>query len=274
MQNIENFDPKLTTSPDPVADPAAPGTPRRTRTMSPAALAANRANAQKSSGPRTPAGKARSASNNFRHSLYAVDAHLQFSHSADVGLAVAHNYLEQFQPITPTEHIMLNNIVTLHLRILQFEALYAREMNLVAAGSDSRSLPFFSRELNLMPARLNKAIKALREEIHLRDSQSPADQSPDPIEDFPNLPPLNRPSPLPQDPANPDSQSKEKLGTKPNPVSPYLAEYLHFFSLNYGQPTPTTPANQPTNPHNLPFPSSELDAAEDTESGPELDPDA
>ena len=266
MQNIDNFEPKLTNAPDPVADPAAPGTPRRTRTMSPAALAANRANAQKSTGPRTPAGKARSASNNFRHSLYAVDAHLQFSHSADVGLAVAHNYLEQFQPITPTEHIMLNNIVTLHLRILQFEALYAREMNLVAAGSDSRSLPFFTRELNLMPARLNKAIKALREEIHLRDAQFPADQSPDPIEDFPNLPPLARPN-------TGNLAPLENPGTNPNPVSPYLAEYLHHFSLGYGKPAPNAVHPLP-DPHNPPLSTPQHDPAHDPEPGPELDPDA
>ncbi|MCX6975806.1 MAG: hypothetical protein NTZ94_16255, partial [Verrucomicrobia bacterium] len=45
----------------------------RKKNMSEAALAANRANAKKSTGPRTAAGKARSASNAFQHGLYSMN---------------------------------------------------------------------------------------------------------------------------------------------------------------------------------------------------------
>ena len=38
---------------------------------SPAQIAANRANAQRSTGPRTEQGKARAASSSFKHGLYA-----------------------------------------------------------------------------------------------------------------------------------------------------------------------------------------------------------
>ena len=38
---------------------------------SPAQIAANRTNAQRSTGPTSPEGKARAASNSFKHGLYA-----------------------------------------------------------------------------------------------------------------------------------------------------------------------------------------------------------
>ena len=45
---------------------------RKTPLRSPAFLAANRANAQKSTGPRTPQGKARVSFNSFKHGRYAA----------------------------------------------------------------------------------------------------------------------------------------------------------------------------------------------------------
>ena len=83
-------------------DPSTVETPRK-KTMSEAALAANRANAQKPTGPRTPAGKLRSASNSLNHGLFSLKNFDGFLHDNDIALTVVTNYLEQFNPITPTE---------------------------------------------------------------------------------------------------------------------------------------------------------------------------
>ena len=79
---MENLDPNT----QPIPDQAAVTTPQPTQTISAAQLAANRSNAQKSTGPRTPQGKLRSASNSMKHGLYSLT-----------------NYLDQFEPVTPTE---------------------------------------------------------------------------------------------------------------------------------------------------------------------------
>ncbi|MBM3762905.1 MAG: hypothetical protein FJW36_21980 [Acidobacteria bacterium] len=52
-------------------DPSATS-PRQPKTMSEAALAANRANALKSTGPRTEKGKLKAASNSLKHGLYSL----------------------------------------------------------------------------------------------------------------------------------------------------------------------------------------------------------
>ena len=240
MENIDNLDPKFTNAPDPVADPAAPGTPRRTRTMSPAALAANRANAQKSTGPRTPAGKARSASNSFRHGLYRLDYYSQYATSHDLSLAVAHNYLEQFNPVTPLEHSLVHKLVSLELRFLQMETAYAAFLMEFEKGNEPKSLPLVLRELDRIPLRILKITAQLRAEIALRLDQAEANGQED-IEDFPVLPP----------PAVPFAPATSAKGAIPNPnlTSPFLYKFVYDFTLNYGRKQPPANETQETNPN-------------------------
>jgi hypothetical protein len=87
-------------------------------------LAANRANAQHSTGPRTPAGKARAAQNSLRHGLTALspvlpaedrtayDRHLQ-------------DFADQYQPANPTEQQLTRDLADTAWRINRIPALEA-----------------------------------------------------------------------------------------------------------------------------------------------------
>jgi len=83
-------------------DPSTVETPRK-KTMTEAALEANRRNATKSTGPRTPAGKLKAASNSLKHGLYSLRNFDNFIAHHDQALAVATNLIEQFNPVTPNE---------------------------------------------------------------------------------------------------------------------------------------------------------------------------
>ena len=84
-------------------------------------LAANRANAQKSTGPRTAQGKARSASNAFQHGLYSMNNYRHLAMHPNLVAATIHNLLEEYQPVTPTEHMLLQQLIHFQLRFLQTE---------------------------------------------------------------------------------------------------------------------------------------------------------
>ncbi|MBM3762109.1 MAG: hypothetical protein FJW36_17905, partial [Acidobacteria bacterium] len=69
---MENYIPNLNPDAPSSTLEAADNQPKRTKTMSGAALAANRANALKSTGPRTEKGKLKAASNSLKHGLYSL----------------------------------------------------------------------------------------------------------------------------------------------------------------------------------------------------------
>ena len=62
----------LTPDTQPISDQAAEETPPPTQTIPAAQLAANRSNFKRSTGPRIPQGKLRSASNSMKHGLYSL----------------------------------------------------------------------------------------------------------------------------------------------------------------------------------------------------------
>jgi hypothetical protein len=79
-------------------------------------LAANRANAKKSTGPRTPEGKARSAFNNLRHGLYSdrpLLPHEDHDAFRDFAIPV---YLD-LNPAPGVERALVRNIVDLAWRL-------------------------------------------------------------------------------------------------------------------------------------------------------------
>jgi len=153
-------------------DPLTVETPRK-KTMTEAALEANRRNATKSTGPRTPAGKLKAASNSLKHGLFSLRNFDNFIAHHDQALAVATNLIEQFNPVTPTEVLLVHQLIHMQLRFLQMEFLYGEAMRFRVEDIISKPanfLPAIMRELDRLPTKIQRTIKVLRAEIAQREA--------------------------------------------------------------------------------------------------------
>ncbi len=151
----------------------APVEAPRKKTMTEAALAANRANAQKSTGPRTPSGKLKAASNSLKHGLYSMKNFDNFIADHDQALAVATNFIEQFNPVTPTEVTLVHQLIHMQIRFLQMEFLYGEAMRFRVEDILAKPvnfLPAIMRELDRLPTKIQRLIKTIRTEIALREA--------------------------------------------------------------------------------------------------------
>ncbi len=90
------------------------------KTASPKQIAANRRNAQKSTGPRTPAGREASRMNAMKHGILSrqvlVDGRF-YSESARELEALQARFWEELQPEGPVEEMLVDQIVTAHWRL-------------------------------------------------------------------------------------------------------------------------------------------------------------
>jgi hypothetical protein len=75
-----------------------------------AQLQANRRNSQKSTGPRTPAGKTTSSSNSFKTGLYAESALIRGEDPAALD-DLAREYLATCRPVGPREHAVVDALI-------------------------------------------------------------------------------------------------------------------------------------------------------------------
>ena len=178
-QNIAN-DPSTVASQEDSQELSQP----RKKTMTEAALEANRANARKSTGPRTAAGKARSASNAFQHGLYSMKNYRHLVTHPNLVAATVHNLLEEYQPVTPTEHMLLQQLIHFELRFLQMEHVCNHYMLDGKHDAPDRAYLTVLRELDRIPARILKTIKALKQLIAERGINKEIE----PIEDPPPVP--------------------------------------------------------------------------------------
>src|SRR5580700_7118938 len=76
----------------------------------PKQTAANRMNAQKSSGPRTPAGKAISRFNALKHGIYAVHQ-IMFDEKAEDLAELAAEYHEHHRPADADQRLLVDTLV-------------------------------------------------------------------------------------------------------------------------------------------------------------------
>lgn len=79
----------------------------------PAQISANRANAEKSTGPRSDAGKASSAHNSFRHGLTGPFCILPWE-NADEFHSLECDFTNEHQPVTATEFILVKEMAQSH----------------------------------------------------------------------------------------------------------------------------------------------------------------
>ena len=89
------------------------------KTMSPEQLAANRRNAQKSTGPKTPNGLAVSKMNALKHGILSKEVVVQgrcIKESSREFAALHQRLWEDWQPVGATEEMLVNHIVTTHWR--------------------------------------------------------------------------------------------------------------------------------------------------------------
>jgi hypothetical protein len=130
MPHIENSD---QVDLAPAAAPSDTAKPPK-RPVSEARRRANRANSKKSTGPKTPEGKAKSALNATRHGILSQVIHLPEEEMASYD-AFTKRYVLGLAPVGPVETELANACADLQFRL---HRLAAAEHNLFAIGHDEQ----------------------------------------------------------------------------------------------------------------------------------------
>ena len=159
------------TNNSPQLDPTHFSEPQPEKHISAEQLAANRANAQHSTGAITPEGKARSARNNFRHGLTHTEGDLLLladESADDYSLALA-DFQQEWQPATATEHDLVERLASrqwLRRRAMRLQKLYL--------ASDGRILDYdhYSLYRRYETAHERSYNKALADLIRVRNQHS------------------------------------------------------------------------------------------------------
>lgn len=121
-------------------------------------LAANRANAQRSTGPRTAEGKARSARNRTGHALTAAHAILPGEDAAAFD-RLKTELVAEFQPQTETESHLIDEIAQHQWKLLRAERMELRALaRSFEQNSSGQNEPIFTDEI----ARLSRYQGSIR----------------------------------------------------------------------------------------------------------------
>jgi hypothetical protein len=98
-------------------------------------IAANRANSQKSTGPKTPEGKAKCSLNATSHGFTASALFLEHE-DREAFAALLSDLVGEFQPATPTEQILVEKMV-----LSQWNSLRAIRLQTLELGCCFRGIP-------------------------------------------------------------------------------------------------------------------------------------
>jgi hypothetical protein len=126
--------------------------------ISPSQLAANRANAAHSTGPRTPTGKLASSRNSLKHGLASPQLIIPGENRADFDMLLA-DLLAEHQPACPTEELLVHQIAQswwLTQRALRFQ-----NECFAAEDVDEKRLSLFLRYQTTHERAFHKALNTL-----------------------------------------------------------------------------------------------------------------
>jgi hypothetical protein len=141
--------------------------------ISPAQLAANQANAQLSTGPSSPEGKAIAAQNNFRHGLTQTEGDLTFieGESKDAYTRNLAEFQKEWKPDTATEHDLVQRMAT--RQWLRRRAFKLQQQFVAPDGTilDQKQFALYNRYENQHERAYNKALADLMRlrALHLRE---------------------------------------------------------------------------------------------------------
>ena len=121
-----------------------------------AQIIANRRNCQKSTGPRTPKGKAIVSQNAIKHGLWARQALISSEKKKDFDI-----YREQFlcelAPESPMESMLAERIVILSWRLIRNGRIQAQTINAMKANNKTSPLAKLTQSLLLKNAKQSQA---------------------------------------------------------------------------------------------------------------------
>ncbi|HEX3685523.1 MAG TPA: hypothetical protein VHU83_23520 [Bryobacteraceae bacterium] len=129
----------------------------------PAQVAANQANSQKSTGPASPEGKARSSRNSFKHGLYSKDLVLPNEDPAELDQLRA-SLRAEHQPINTTEDMLVNDLAENFWRLRRMREFETRAMlpENIFKWHESGLLAVVQRTLASAERGFHKSLTALR----------------------------------------------------------------------------------------------------------------
>ena|SRR5579885_3272901 len=172
-----------------------------------AKLAANRANAQKSTGPATPEGKTRSSRNSFKHGLYSKQLVVGAEEAAALD-ELKSNLRAEHQPVNETEGILVNELAEQFWRLRRARAYEARLLD-----SSEVLIPHLNLVQRMMSSAergFHKALTALRR-LQKDRGFVPANSTSEPAEPQPSRDCQGAVGFVSQSDQNPDCQGGVKL---------------------------------------------------------------
>ena len=228
-------------------------------------LAANRANARKSTGPRSPAGKAASSHNALKSGIYAKAMIIDGEDPADLE-ALRDGYYRDFAPATTDERVLLDRVIEMAWRVRRLDTLY--NQNWIWAVENDRDSPYqkpptrlfrpfngnsehfakirreyttYDRAFHRARTELIKARKARRQPEMASFRQNPEPENgfvpanPQPVPPRPLLCPNTEAVPSSSSPISPSSSAPPR----PNPASkPRAAPFLRQIPHPTPSPSP------------------------------------
>jgi len=188
-----------------------------------AQIDANRANAQKSTGPRTPEGKARSRQNALRHGLQGQALLINSEDETEFNELVD-DLLEEWQPATTTEEIVFYKMVEQYWLSRRGALLLADHTEFNDGDDDSKQVALMLRYNTGAERGFYRALHELERLQKNRRQTQPNQPSEAQIGFVPKNAPQNAPHPEPEPVQNPAPVLPTPIWTsKTGSIPPNLA---------------------------------------------------